>query len=673
MKLISFFSKFPKFKKWPSKSQLRQFFKVLTKGEKTIFFIFLILFLGSAFFLGLNFYFQKTKQVPAEGGVFAQGVAGFPRFINPIYGEIFDTDRDLVQLIFSGLMKYDNSGKITPDLIKEYKILEEGKIFEVKIKEGVFWHDEEKLTAGDVIFTIETIQNPDYKSPLRAAWVGVEVEKISELTLRFKLKNPSATFLENLTLKILPRHIWENIPPQSFPLSIYNLQPIGSGPYQLKNIKQDKLGYIKSLTLTENIKYFGERPKIKEIYFQFFDDEEDLIRAAQRKEIQGFSLLDPKDYQLFKKTGFQQYLFSMPRYFAVFFNPEKSEILADEKVRQALNYGTNREEIIKIALYSQGKVVNSPILPEIYGFKSPSKIYEFDIKKAKEILEGAGFVEKENNKREKIIKKETISKFKNELKLGSQGPEVKELQKCLSTPPSGGPDIYPDGKITGSFDQATKNAVIRFQEKYAKEILEPWGFKKGTGIVSKTTREKLNELCNLSPEKTLPLKISLATVNQPLLVEVANLLKEQWEKLGMEVTIETFDIQTLERDIIKQRNYQALLFGEVLLSIPDPFPFWHSLQKKDPGSNLSLYENKEVDKLLEEARQSFNSEKRAQKLERFQDILLDDAPAVFLYSQDYIYLVSKEIKGIDGKMIVDPSKRFSGIDGWYIKTRRVWK
>ncbi len=688
MNLNSFLSKFPYLKRWPSKSQWSQIFKVLTKKEKIFFFAFLALFLGSAFFLVFNFYFKNTEIKPAFGGSFAEGVMGYPQFINPIYGDISDVDRDLVQLIFAGLMKYDSSGKIIPDLIKEYKILEKGKIFEIYLKENVLWQDGEKLTADDVIFTIETIQNPDYKSPLRAAWVGVEGEKISEFTLRLKLKNPSAVFLENLTLKILPRHIWQDIQPESFPLSVYNnlLNPVGSGPYKLKKIKQDKLGYIKSLTLEENIQYFGEKPKIKEIVFYFYNTEENLIKTAKRGDLQAFSIIDPENSELFEKKGFNLHLFSLPRYFAVFFNPDKSEVLANDKVRQALNYGTNKEEIVETVFGNKGEVANSPILPEIYGFKKPTKIYGFNIEKAKEILDEAGFIGKENACptstetesdcgqviREKIIKIETITKFKNELKLGSQGLEVKELQKCLSVLPAGGPDIYPEGKITGSFDQKTKEAVIKFQEKYAKEILEPWGFDKGTGIVSKKTREKLNELCDLSPEKTQPLKISLVTVNQSPLIEVTNILKRQWSKLGAEITVETFDSQTVE-DIIKSRNYDALLFGEVLSSVPDPLPYWHSLQKKDPGLNLSLYENKEVDKLLEEARQSLDSEDRAQKLEKFQDILLASAPAVFLYSQDYIYLTSKQIKGITETMIVDPSKRFSNIEDWYIKTRRVWR
>jgi len=661
--------------KWPTKNQWRQFFKILSLKEKFIFFAFLFLFVGSFSFLLIDFYFKNTIPEPAEGGIYIEGVVGFPRWINPVYAPVNEADQDLVELLFSGLMKYDSEGKLLPDLAAEYKILEGGKVYEFYLKENILWSDGQPFTADDIVFTIETIQNPEIKSPLRANWLGVEVEKISKLGVRFSLKNESSIFLENSTLKIIPKHIWENILPQNFPLSVYNLRPIGSGPYQLKNLLQNQEGKIISLTLARNPHYFGttpgHHPYLSQISFRFFDEESELISAFKNGEIKGFSLTNLTNLTNWSNWSNSASLYSLalPRYFAIFFNPGQAKSLAEKEVRMALNYGTDKQNLIDKVLLGRGKTVESPILPEIYDFEVPSKIYQFDQVRAKEILEKAGFIKDEAGLRVKIVKKTPTFQFKSDLRIGSRGTEVKELQKCLAKDP----EIYPEGEITGYFGSKTKAAVIKFQEKYRAEILEPFDLERGTGEVKKLTRNKLNEICFEEPEEKIPLKFSLVTVNQPILIEVASLLKGQWQALGVEVEVKTFDISTLEREIIKPRNYQALLFGEVLGAIPDPFPFWHSSQKKDPGLNLANYENKECDKLLEEARQSLNEKERREKLVKFQDLLIEDAPAVFLYSPDYLYLVSKEIKGVDAGMIVDPSKRFKGIENWYIKTKRVWQ
>ena len=595
-------------------------------------------------------------------------MVGSPRFINPIYAPAYDLDRDLTELIYSGLMRYDENGKIIPDLAKDYKVLEEGKVYEFYLKENLLWQDSQPLTADDLIFTIKSNQNPSLKSPIRANWLGVKVEKISELAVRFELKNPSSVFLENSTLKILPKHIWQDISYQNFPLSIYNLKPIGSGPYKLKDLNQDNQGNIKSLELIINPNYSGKLPHIPKINFLFFENEDELIKASNSQQIKGFSLFSLSKYQNLKNKQFSYYHLSLPRYFALFLNVEEAKTLSERKIREALNYGTNKEEIVDKIFLGNGKIIHSPILPKIYGFEEPLEIYQFNPEKAKQLLGEAGFTENENGLREKIVKKTPSFQFKSNLQVSSQGTEVRELQKCLANYP----EIYPGGETTGYFGSKTKKAVINFQEKYKVEILDPYGLKAGTGKVLKSTRAKLNEICNPPSEETIPLSFSLVTVDQPTLKGVASLLKEQWQSLGINLEIKTFDISALEEEIIKPRNYQILLFGEMLGAIPDPFPFWHSSQMKDPGLNLAGYENAKCDKLLEEARQTLDEEKRKEALEKFQNFLIEDIPAIFLYSPDYLYLVSKEIKGMNTKIIIDPSKRFSNIENWYIKTKRAW-
>jgi len=139
------------------------------------------------------------------------------------------------------------------------------------------------------------------------------------------------------------------------------------------------------------------------------------------------------------------------------------------------------------------------------------------------------------------------------------------------------------------------------------------------------------------------------------------------------VEIKNVSRSELQNNYIRPRNYEALLFGEVLNYNPDPFAFWHSSQKKDPGLNLSLYDNAEVDKLLEEARQETDRNIRAEKYRKFQELVIEDVPAIFLYSPDYLYIQNKSVNGVELKNIVIPADRFNGIENWYIKTERVWK
>ena len=159
----------------------------------------------------------------------------------------------------------------------------------------------------------------------------------------------------------------------------------------------------------------------------------------------------------------------------------------------------------------------------------------------------------------------------------------------------------------------------------------------------------------------------------PELEKVMRVIKDQWEKIGVRVVINSYTLGELQQEHIRPRDYEALLFGQVVGIDPDPFSFWHSSQKKDPGLNLALYDNKTADKLLEEARQTLDSQARAEKYVLLQETISDDIPAIFLYSPTYLYPVSKNIKGISEGKIADPSWRFSDVTEWYIDTKRVWK
>ena len=123
----------------------------------------------------------------------------------------------------------------------------------------------------------------------------------------------------------------------------------------------------------------------------------------------------------------------------------------------------------------------------------------------------------------------------------------------------------------------------------------------------------------------------------------------------------------------RPRNFEILLFGQVYGYEPDPFAFWHSSQIKDPGLNIALYANKKADQILEESRRISDLEERAAKYAELQRIIASDLPAVFLYSQLYLYALPENINGVEISKISLPADRFNEINKWYIETRRVFK
>ncbi len=115
-----------------------------------------------------------------------------------------------------------------------------------------------------------------------------------------------------------------------------------------------------------------------------------------------------------------------------------------------------------------------------------------------------------------------------------------------------------------------------------------------------------------------------------------------------------------------------MFFGEVVGRELDLYAFWHSSQRNDPGLNISMYTNAKVDKLLEDSRVESDSSKRSNMYQQIEREILNDMPAVFMYSPDFIYVKPNRIKGFSIGKIVLPSDRFSNIEKWYIETDHVW-
>lgn len=376
----------------PNWSQLQYIGQFLSNQEKKIIQVCAAIIVINFIFLGFVFYKNNITLAPAAGGSYTEIITGTPKFINPLYSSINNVDGDLVALIYSGLLTRTKDGGLKPDLAEKFDISEDGKVYTFYLKEKILWQGQDKtpLTANDVVFTFQAIKNPEYKSPLRVSFTGVEINKADERTVKFMLTEPYAAFLELLTFGILPASIWEQITPAAANLAEFNLKPVGSGPYGFKSLTKDKSGNIRSYELEANKYYFGQKPYINTIIFKFSPLFGEGVSALNEGKAEGMDYL-PQEYEnKITNNNLNRYYLTQPQYAALFFNQNNLGGLKDARVRQALAFALDK--ISLAALFPHTQIIDGPILPLFSEFYNDAITkYNFDADKARALLKEAGW------------------------------------------------------------------------------------------------------------------------------------------------------------------------------------------------------------------------------------------------------------------------------------------
>jgi len=521
-----------------------------------------------------SFSNDRMVVIAKSGGKLTEGLIGSPRFINPLLATS-DTDKDLTALIYSGLLRIGPDGSLIPDLAESYEISDDGLTYTFTLKPGLTWHDGRKLTARDVVFTVSLAQNENTRSSKRPVWDGVTVEQSGEKTIIFRLNQPYAPFLENMTMGILPTHLWTNIEPGAITFSDLNTMPIGSGPYQINKIKKNRDG----IPTHYNLKAFKDfalgAPLIRNIQIRFYPNENELINALNRKEIESAHSLTPAKMEEINLRGKQVVSEKLPRIFGLFFNQNQVDIFTRKEVREALDISIPREKIVGDILHGYAIATSKAIL--IPAEEPKEQTEEDNLMQAESILKQAGWSKNEN------------------------------------------------------------------------------------GVMRRTVGDN---------ETTLSFAIN--TSDNPELKAIAELIKEEWEKLGARIEIKIFDSGNLNQTVIRPRNYDSLLFGMVTGRHPDPYAFWHSSQRIDPGLNIALYANITTDRILENLRTTIDKERQIEYLNNLNSEISDDIPASFIYAPKFVYILPNEIKDVSILGISEPSDRFANIYNWYRKTQKVW-
>jgi peptide/nickel transport system substrate-binding protein len=538
---------------------IKKILRALTRKERYYFAGAAAVFIISSIALLALTIDKNSEFVPIEGGIWREGVVGQPRSINPVLSSN-PVDLDISALVFSRLY----------DLIQNYEISDEGRIHILKLKEDLRWDDGERLTSDDVVFTVKIIQSPDNRSPLLKSWQGVVVERESEIQVKFTLPTPYAFFEENLKrLAIIPKHIWDKIPTDNLDLSLHNLRPVGNGPYRFKALQTRRDGFVTEYRLQRNPYFAGEKAYITDFYFNFYENEEELLKAFRLRRINGFGKLVPINGEVASLSNTVVEKVPMPRYYAVFMNPIVNSLLKDKNLRLALGFATPFQKLVAETTGQEGEQVTSPILWRTLGLPNPSSTIQYNPEEAKKLLEKV------------------------------KPPKSKD-------------------------------------------------------------------------EESIELNLIVPQIN--FLVRAAEILREAWLKAGVKtVNIIVLSPGDMVNEVIRTRNYEMVLFGNVFENPEDLYPFWHSSQRFYPGLNLSLYQNFEVDRLIELIRQTNDPEKRKVNLEILAKTIMADYPAIPLFSLPYYYIHSDRLEGFSAQTIVVPSDRFKNVEKWNIFRVRVLK
>lgn len=709
------------------------------RWERWILGALFLLFVASAIILLIRFYRTNTLLIPATGGTYIEGSVGDLQPLNPWFTVTNDVNRDIVSLVFSGLLKYNPQTKdIEPDLAT-FELSKDNKIYTLTLKDDLFWHDSTQeephpVTADDVLFTYATVQDPEFpNSLLRQNFQGVTVEKINDRTVQFRLEQPYSFFPSNLTLGLLPRKSFEGIPSKMLDQTLdFGFAPVGAGPYKLRSIVDTELST--EVTLERWPRAVTPIYRLDRIVFRIFPDYQTVL--SDLRNLDGIRLVPhTANGHPAIPDRFEPLNYSLPQYVALFFNLDHPA-LKDQKLRLGLQLGTDKQKIVDTI--GESVIVDTPLL-EIdnadwrYTYDSnaaqgalfesqwyfPEKVHlqrlleqreanQTGILKAEPVVFlDTGAVLTISGKANGMSGKNTINGVALEAHPTESGSWIVALPTYSGT---GSLKIGLNllrltdekGKILDSFYVRRTGNAIEFQRaNNEQKLLELFVQSRDSAIPAaqritakdltvdrgylrrRTGNDAIGVRINDKGETlNLTLLTSPSPPNHPI---VANIIKDQWKELGVNVTVVIPETRSEFEEKLLRRDYDVLLFGQSLLDNLDSYPYWHSsgVQRVTENRsdlrldayNLSQYASFEADALLETIRGKTGDAERQDALKKLSDVLKRDVPAVFLYSPEYTYARRADILGMEpGQWHLSlHSDRFLTLYRWYTHQDRVFE
>ncbi|RFU64650.1 ABC transporter substrate-binding protein [Peribacillus saganii] len=326
---------------------------------------------------------KETETSTEEKKQLVYGMEAEIEQVNPV----LDESQEIDSLLFRGLTKPTESNEIVPDLAEDWTISDDQLTYIFKMREDAKWEDGEPVTAEDVTFTLKKILDPFTNTPIGGDFSEIDsVEAMSAYEVKITLKRPFPPLLDKLKVGIVPKHLLES---ENINETEFNQQPVGNGPFKLKEWNPDG-----TITVERNEQFYSTKPKLDEVVFKPVPDAN--TRAVQLKtgEID-LALMEPGQASSVKEDDpYTIYDIPTADYRAVMYNL-RHPLFKDPAVRQALNFGVNREDMVKGVLFNKGEAAHGP-LQKSWADSPQENAYSYQPEKAAKLLEKAGWTKGED-------------------------------------------------------------------------------------------------------------------------------------------------------------------------------------------------------------------------------------------------------------------------------------
>ena len=330
---------------------------------------------------------QGSKKDGAKsGGVYVEGVIGNISTLNPLLAAS-EPEQAASRLLFSSLYNYDVTGALHTDLAESMTVKDD-KVYTIKLRNAV-WHDGKKLTAEDVVYTINLIKNPQVRSPLRVNWLDISARAIDDSTVEFMLPAVYAGFSHALTFPVIPKHILQTVSPSSMREADFSSNPVGSGPFAVKRVQtSESTSSTDVVRMEPNTKYYGAVSTLSRLELRAYGNESLLVKAVNSGEVSAASglSLSAADNIKSKQYSTKHWLLNKGVYLLM---NNRSQTLQDARVRQALRYATDTSSI-RATVGDNVARLDTPILQSQIAQKLPAAP-DYNLDKAKALLKEAGW------------------------------------------------------------------------------------------------------------------------------------------------------------------------------------------------------------------------------------------------------------------------------------------